>query len=125
MNTKKLIIIDDEEGLLSLISELACEIGYKVKTYTNALDFVKEKNLKADLIILDMMMPDMDGIEVIMYLKKIACTSKIILMSGHPGGLFEVAQQLAKMEGLDVIENLIKPFRMAELKKRLESLYLS
>jgi two-component system alkaline phosphatase synthesis response regulator PhoP len=64
MNTNKIILIDDEEDILEFLSYNLKKEGYEVSTFNNAragLEYAKKNN--PDLIVLDIMMPDMDGIE--------------------------------------------------------------
>lgn len=62
--SEKIVLIDDEEDILEFLSYNLKKEGYQVFTYTNAKQGIDAaKKLEPDLIVLDIMMPEMDGIE--------------------------------------------------------------
>ena len=68
----KVLVIDDERDVLDVVSYNLRKDGYQVETAANGVDGVqKAKNFLPDLILLDVMMPDMDGIEVCRQLREI------------------------------------------------------
>jgi len=83
---KRILIVDDDEDLrIRSVNELSKEgyITYSVSSGQEALKFVDEQP-KIDLIILDIKMPPMDGIEVLEELRRKNITIPVILYSGHP-----------------------------------------
>lgn len=82
-NKKKVIIVDDvqfiRDSLKNILSENGCEIMGEASEGKELLNILKKK--KADLIILDINMPEMDGITVLEYVKKNYSTIKIIMCS--------------------------------------------
>jgi len=81
MGTKKIIIVDDDESVLELFSAVLEKQGYKVKTFMRgweALQFVSRE--LPDLVILDIMMPRVNGFEVCQILKENFKTSHIPVM---------------------------------------------
>lgn len=115
----KILIVDDNIDLLELLKD-ELETEYQAMTATNgkiALDIIR--NAKPDLIISDIMMPVMDGIELCRVLKSDASTASIpliILTAKHDVG--------AKIEGLTLgaDEYLTKPFNIEEVKLRITKL---
>ncbi|MES2214635.1 MAG: hybrid sensor histidine kinase/response regulator [Pseudomonadota bacterium] len=88
---KAILVIDDEENIISSLDLIFAKEGYTIHGYTNAMEGVNylRKNIKdIDLILLDLMMPDMDGADVMALLKLNPKTSHIpvILQSGTAGG---------------------------------------
>ena len=78
---KRILIIDDEENMLHMLKTLLSKEGYDIETASNgreALDVVRE--VSPDLIILDIVMPDMDGIEVKSRLNESTSTASIPVM---------------------------------------------
>jgi len=81
---KVVLIVDDEKHICDFFASILREEGYQAEIATNgqkALKLVKEKN--PALILLDLQMPGMDGIEVLEKLKKISNTAPIIALSAY------------------------------------------
>jgi two-component system nitrogen regulation response regulator NtrX len=79
-----ILVVDDEEGIRDTISGILEDEGYKVlstSTGTEALNMVKEYN--PDLVILDILLPDLNGIEVLTEIKNIRPNISVIMISGH------------------------------------------
>jgi len=116
---KSVLIVDDEEDFLDMISETMQDSGYKTFVANvggEALElYTKHKN-EIDLVILDIMMPGMDGGEVYRELRKIAPDVKVVLCSGYSN--IGRAEDLMK-EG--VAGFLQKPFVFNELEYLIAS----
>lgn len=110
-------IIDDEEQSANLLRRFVEMIGFDAIIYTSAREFFRENNsfLEDSIIMLDLIMPDMDGIEVMRKLSSIDNTLPLILMSGYDSGILHSAEQLAKAHSLDIIASLTKPIQMGKL----------
>lgn len=115
---KELIyIIDDDEKLNKLVIEYLSKYGYKVKSYenpVNALSVLKQQ--LPDLIILDVMMPDMDGFEVCKEIRK-SYSVPIIMLTARG----EVTDRIVGLE-LGADDYLPKPFEPRELLARIQSI---
>ncbi len=125
MSLPKLIVIDDEIDLASFVSDVAALAGFNVEQFNNAGIFKEKYNKCADVIILDLIMPGVDGIEIIRYLAEIKCNALLILMSGFDSGVLHSAQTLASEHGLNFAGSLNKPFRASELSEMLNSLSIT
>lgn len=82
---KKILIIDDDKTTLLVFTKILEEI-YNVITFCNpinAIEYLKE-NHKIDLCILDMIMPDMNGIDFLIELRKFNKQIKVICVTGYP-----------------------------------------
>ncbi len=72
MSTKKILLIDDEPDILELLSYNLTKEGYLVETAKNGVEGIeKAKELIPDMILLDVMMPEKDGIETCQDLRNI------------------------------------------------------
>ena len=85
MPAEKILVVDDEPDICTLVSEILSDEGYKVAVAKNAKSACeKVENTEYDLVLLDIWMPDQDGITLLKEWKenhKVDCP--IIMMSGH------------------------------------------
>lgn len=82
--TPKVLVIDDEQGWRDLFSFELPSKGYEVTTAASGTDAIeKAKKENFDLIITDIKMPGMDGVETFIAIRKIQPEVKVILMTGH------------------------------------------
>lgn len=102
-----ILIVDDEKNILKSLSlELHQSEGYKVLTAQNgveALDLLASNDV--DLIMLDVIMPEMDGIEVLRKIKELRPNIPVIMMSAQ--GTFEMAVNATKLGAYDFIEKAV------------------
>ncbi len=117
-------IIDDEKAMSELLQLYLEEMDMDAKTYTSGLDFFNENQTidKNSLIILDLKMPEMDGVEVIRLLAQKELTASLILVSGYDTGVLHSAEQLAQAHHLNVIGSLVKPIELSQLKQLLATI---
>ncbi|MEJ2568562.1 MAG: response regulator, partial [candidate division WOR-3 bacterium] len=117
--SKLIAVVDDEEDIVELVSVNLEKSGFRVKGFFNAnglLDFIKKKT--PDLIILDLMLPDADGIEVCKNLKNQEKFSGVpIIMLTAKGE--EVDRVLGLEIGAD--DYVTKPFSTRELVARVKA----
>jgi len=112
---KKLLIVDDDNNLLNYLDEELTEAGYKVKTFDNGADaIVAAAEETFDLIILDMLMPGLDGIQVVRVLQKVAPKVPIIGLTGYVGRGY-----MSQALGLGVAI-LTKPVEIPTLVKEID-----
>jgi CheY-like chemotaxis protein len=116
---QKILVIDDEGDVGEFVSATAQALGFDCTSTTDATAFLKALTPDTSLILLDLIMPEMDGIELLRLLGERKCKSSIVLMSGVGKRVMETAEQLAQVLGLSVVGHLEKPFRLAELEEAL------
>ena len=82
-NGERIIIIDDERRMCESLSALLTGDGYEVETYQNSHDAaIAIADKKVDLVISDIKMPGMDGIELLRRVKQVDAGIPVILMTG-------------------------------------------
>jgi EAL domain-containing protein (putative c-di-GMP-specific phosphodiesterase class I)/CheY-like chemotaxis protein/Flp pilus assembly pilin Flp len=116
---QSILVIDDEKDVGVVISTAAEAIGLDCTATTNATTFLKALTPETSLILLDLRMPEMDGVELLRLLAQRECKVGIVLMSGVDNRVLEAAKQLAQTHGLNIIGHLNKPFGLPELQSML------
>jgi len=118
MSDPTLCIIDDDQQMVELLSEYAHLLGHSSNSYTEAEEFFDDiKNFAShSIVILDLNMPGMDGIEVMRRLAKTNRKLPLVLVSGYDSGVLHSAEQLAKAYSLNIIATLSKPFNFYDFK---------
>lgn len=115
-------MIDDEADMGELICATARKLGLQCSATTGAKTFLDTLSPNTTLVILDLLMPEMDGIEILRLLGKRKCRAGIVLMSGVGKRTLATAKHLAGVLGLSVLGHLQKPFRIPELEEILQRL---
>jgi DNA-binding response OmpR family regulator len=115
----RLLSVDDDESILSIINDVATGLGFEVATLSDSARFMTAYvRFKPHIITLDMMMPDMDGIEVIRWLSDVGSPARVIILSGHSTYL-RLGGKLADARGTLSTALLRKPFALSDLRAAL------
>lgn len=108
INKASILIVDDEKDLIEVLSSTLTKRGYETVITPDpvkALDYLKER--KFDLLITDINMPGLDGVELIRYAIQINPRQRVVVVTGFPTP--ELQTQIFRMGALRCI---IKPFRV-------------
>jgi len=107
----QILVIDDEPSVLSSIEQILKTAGHNVKLATGGFEGIRKFQTEpADVVIIDIFMPDYDGIQLISHFRKSPSNVPIIAMSGNPkGNTLEMARKLG------VVAAIQKPFAVDEL----------
>ncbi len=106
-----ILVIDDQPGIRRLLMEVLTEEGYAVHTAANGYEGIQKVNeLKPHLILMDMKMPGMDGIETLRELKRMNQADKVIMMTAY--GELELVNQAKE---LGAYAYITKPFDIIAL----------
>jgi len=122
MKQMRMIVVDDEPDMAQLICDISMQAGLHTDQYNHADEFIKAYTSDADIIALDLMMPDIDGIELIRFLADKKSSAQLLLISGIDSGVLHSAQKLALEKGLNIVGSLSKPFRIEELSTLLSQI---
>lgn len=122
MNKDKLLIIEDDIAISTLLSEVAQGIGYETSVF-DGIEELKKKysQYHPSIIFLDLGIPDHDGVELLKYLSEVECTAGVIIISGHDEKVRASAFNLGTEYGLDMLGHYQKPISVNELSNILES----
>jgi len=113
---KKLLIIDDQASIAKVVAMIGEQLGLEVKAINSSVlateTFVE---FRPDIVILDMIMPEKDGIDVLNEILLTGIPSRIVLTSGFSSAYLRLAEGVAKFHDSDQVSVLKKPFRREEL----------
>ena len=117
---KKILVVDDDAELVELISFNLKQAGYTIGTASNGVDAIKKAHsLEPDLIVLDVMMPELDGFAVCEILRRDTATASIPIMM-----LTAISSELGRLAALGsgATDFVTKPFSPRILVGRIEDL---
>lgn len=117
---KKILVVDDDAELVELLSFNLKQAGYAIGTATNGVEAIKKaRSLTPDLILLDVMMPELDGFAVCEILRRDSATASTPIMM-----LTALSSELGRLAGLGAgaTDFLSKPFSIRLLVGRIEKL---
>ena len=116
----RIVIIDDDESLLPMLVQMVTRLGHEVFAEANGHTGLKRVRAVApDLVITDMVMPEKEGVETILELRRSFPAVKIIAISG--GGRISSADHLLLAKKFGAMATLAKPFSRDELKLVLDA----
>ena len=117
--SQKILMIDDDADIADIVASALKTFGWQCQVTNNAADFLKHLTSDLTLIFLDLMIPGVDGIQLLRRLAEQRCEVGIVLMSGVDQRVLEATDELAASLGLFIAGHLHKPFRLADLKEVL------
>jgi DNA-binding NtrC family response regulator len=121
MDKIKVLIVDDNKSYLDLLSGFLIHSGYEVVLSNNGKEAQKQfSESKPDIVVTDIIMPGVDGIELLLGLRKINPQVRVIVMSGGNKGHADTYLDMAEKLGANVILN--KPFKLSELLEQVQRL---
>jgi len=122
LKRKKILVVEDNSDLLELLRIEFKEKGFAIATATNGVDAIrKARSLLPDLILLDVMLPELDGFAVCEILRKDPATAStpILLLSGLPG-------QISRCAGIEsgATDFVAKPISPSAVVSRVREFFL-
>lgn len=109
----RVLVIDDEIGMCKTLNDILADRGYRVEVaYSGREGLAKAARRSPDLVILDIRLPDGDGVKLLEQLRRVAPESRTLVITAY--GRREIAEEL---HGQDILAYLEKPL---ELERALE-----
>jgi CheY-like chemotaxis protein len=119
-----ILIIDDEPGILGVLRKILEGAGHSVSEASDGEAALKHfEGSPSDLVITDIFMPEMDGIEFLVHLRTTFPDAKVLAMSG--GGLLSRDQALSDASLLGADQVLQKPFSREQLLEAVDRILAS
>ncbi len=122
MSYKRLLVIDDEKGMCDFVAQVAEDRGFETASATTYREF-KEMchEFRPTYIVMDLAMPDGDGVELLRFLSAEHNKATIVLISGFDKKVLNTARQLGEEQGLDIVGALQKPIAIADLEAMISA----
>ena len=99
---KSILLVDDEEGIRKVLSIALSDLGYQVYTAENGVEALRIfEGKRPPIVLTDIKMPEMDGIELLRRLKELSPDTEIIMITGH--GDMDLAIKSVKYEATDFV----------------------
>lgn len=119
MNQPAVYLLDDEKELVELYKEVLKMVGLNASCFTQGDQFFhKVKRFEpGSILVLDLHMPGMDGIEVMRRLAQMENPPMLILVSGHDEGVLHSAEKLGKAHNLQILASMTKPVAFSRFKE--------
>jgi CheY-like chemotaxis protein len=118
--SKKLLIVDDQPGITRIVALVTRALGLECKAVNDPRLAIDEFiAFQPDVVILDMIMPDVDGIDVLTQIALTGYPVKIVLSSGYGEAYMALAAGVARFHGLATPPMLRKPFQRSQLEELL------
>lgn len=123
MKQPRLLLVDDEPALADFIASAARECGFDATLTSDDEQFREEfRAIRPDMVVLDLGMPGMDGIELLRFLAEERFQSPVLIISGFDRRVLESAFRLGEARGLTMVGPLEKPVRLEALESLLTEL---
>lgn len=108
-------ILDDDPLMARTVADMAESMGLQVDIHHSVKSLWRARKENCySLLVVDLSLPDVDGIELFSLLTTDKQKEKILLMSGHSEPILDAARLIAQKKGFDVLGVLQKPFRVSE-----------
>ena len=119
MKKTRVLVVDDNKSLVEMIKEYfkeRPEVTISLEAYDGAegIRLIEKKQEEYDIILLDLIMPNKDGIAVLEYMKKKSIDKKVIVLTSY-----NTQDMIRKVSELGVNYFILKPFELEDLEKRI------
>ena len=113
----RILLLDDDPFMLALLEDMLEDLGQcDVSGATGAKAALATlRSAPPDLLVCDLSMPDMDGIEFLRHVAEEGYQGTVVLLSGMDAGVLKAAERLAMAQGLTILGACKKPVATAEL----------
>ena len=112
----KVLVVDDDQAICEFMETFLKKDGFEVKTMSSPKDAPDEIKVGGyHLVVLDLMMPEMDGVEVLEKIRKVDSDVAVVIFTGYPS-----LDTAVKSMKLDAVDYLKKPFNPDEFREVID-----
>lgn len=126
ISTTRILILDDDPFILKLLARMLVNLGFPLvdccENGVDALKLLDDVATRPDLILLDLNMPGMDGIEFVRHLVERKFTGSLILVSGEDERMLKTTEKLVQAHKIPILGYLQKPVQPEALRMQLMKL---
>jgi len=108
--------MDDDLSFSELLKDISMSVCSEIEVFNDPFVFINKSFTTSDIIILDIKMPKMDGVEILRRLAIKKCKAKIILISGFDSSVLHSSSMLANELGLNVVAQVTKPVQVKKIQ---------
>jgi DNA-binding NtrC family response regulator len=120
---KKLLVIDDQTGITKVVEMIARQLGLDARSLNSSAQATEVFiAFKPDILMIDMIMPEKDGIDVLNEILLTGIPTRVVLTSGFSNAYLRLAEGVARFHDSNQVSVLKKPFRREELMNLLKNL---
>ncbi len=121
MTDRRLLVVDDEPEFGEFVRKVAAGSGFEVEVTSDAAAFKKVYDaFDPTVIVLDIVMPEVDGMELVQWLAGRKSSVHLVVVTGYNPKYSELARKIGEAKGLRSVTNLAKPVALAELRAALD-----
>lgn len=120
MSNKRLMVLDDEKAFGEFVGKVAESMGFETKLMTQGSEFqLAYEDFDPDVIVLDIVMPEIDGIEIAKWLGQKGCRARLIVVTAYNPHYAKTTKTLSEVYGLKDVMTCDKPIELAKLREAL------
>ena len=122
-NVNRLLIVDEESDVTDFVGSVARKVGYTVASAPSGAGFVQLlESFQPSLIMMELHLPDTDGVELLRSLAARACAANVVLLGSVDERVLSAAHELGVSHGLAMCGTLAKPIPVTELTSKLAAM---
>lgn len=120
MSNQRLLAVDDNKPFLEIVRKIAVELDYDVELASDGVAFKKiYETFQPHTVLVDLIMPDIDGMELIQWLAQLKTPPRVIVVTGYSPKYANLAKMLGEGKGLSDVIALTKPIKATDLRDAL------
>ena len=120
MTEKHLLIMDDERDFCDFVGHIGESLAYQVTKVTDSRKFkVAYRETNPDMIVIDMVMPELDGFDLVNWLVDQKTEAKLLIITGHNPLYAKAAQMQSTAKGVRQVKAFTKPVSVSTLRAAL------
>ncbi len=120
MSARHVLVVDDEADFCDFVEEVARGLGYHTVKVTDPRDFFTAfDRFRPDTVVLDMVMPEFDGFDIVRWLIDQQQKVRLLIVTGYSPLYAKSAQLQSLARGLDAVKTFTKPRSVSKLRAAL------